>query len=96
MHSRAVDGVRAPIKSPGEAESVCKLPILGMPVAEGGERLLANLLFRCGERPSTIAVVPVGVESTAPVTARELASALERSDVRVKLVKGSRMRRSSK
>lgn len=85
-----IDVIRAPIKSPGEAESVCKLPVLGnAPSPEGGERLLANLLFRCGGRPSTIAVVPVGVESTAPVTARELASALERSDVRVKLVKGS-------
>ena len=40
-------------------------------------------------RPSTIAVVPVGAETTAPIVARELAEALERSDVRVKLVKGS-------
>lgn len=85
-----IDMVRAPVKSQRDIEAVSNLPVLGQaPSMEGGERLLANLLFRCNGRPSTIAVVPVGVESAAPVVARELAGALEHSDVRVKLVKGS-------
>lgn len=85
-----LDAVKMPIKSPRDAETESKLDVLGTaPSVEGGERLLANLQFRCDGRPSTIAVVPVGVASVAPVVARELAGALERNDIRVKLVKGS-------
>lgn len=84
------DAVKLPVKSRKDIEDECSLPVLGTALSqEGGERLLANLQFRCNGRPQTVAVVPVGVESTAPVVARELAGALERSDVRVKLVKGS-------
>lgn len=85
-----LDYIQCPIRSRKDAETSSALPVLGeVPSPEGGERLLANTQFRYGERPSTIAVVPVGTEATAPITARELAGALERSDVRVKLVKGS-------
>ena len=85
-----LDVLKSPIKSRTNAESDSGLPVLGnVPSSEGRERLLANLQFRCGKRPSAIAVVPVGVATTAPVVARELASALESADVRVKLVKGS-------
>lgn len=85
-----IDMVKLPVKSQRDAQVVSGLPILGTaPSAEGGERLLANLQFRCNGRPSTIAIVPVGTETTAPVAARELAAALEHNDVRVKLVKGS-------
>lgn len=82
--------MRAPIKSPSDIESVSGLPALGhAPSPEGGERLLANLQFRNNGRPSTVAIVPVGAASAASIVARELAGALERSDIRVKLVKGS-------
>lgn len=82
--------MRAPIKSPSDIESVSGLPVLGhAPSPEGGERLLANLQFRNNGRPSTVAIVPVGAASAASIVARELAGALERSDIRVKLVKGS-------
>ena len=82
--------MKLPIKSRKDVEDESGFPVLGVaPSLEGGERLLANLLFCCNMRPSTIAVVPVGAETTAPIVARELAEALERSDVRVKLVKGS-------
>lgn len=85
-----IDGIKAPIRSREDIESSSKLPVLGnVPSSDGGERLLANLQFCHGARPSTVAVVPIGVAMTAPVVARELAGALERSDVRVKLVKGS-------
>lgn len=85
-----LDAVKLPIKSRKDVEDESGFPVLGVaPSLEGGERLLANLQFCCNMRPSTIAVVPVGAETTAPIVARELAGALERSDVRVKLVKGS-------
>ena len=84
------DMLRLSIKSEEDVERSCALPVLGVvPSAEGAERLLANLQFRCDGRPSSIAIVPVGIATTAPVVARELAGVLERSDVRVKLVKGS-------
>lgn len=85
-----IDALKSPIKSPENAENDSELPVLGLvPSSEGGERLLANLQFRCDKRPSAIAIVPVGTAATAPVVARELAAALERIEVRVKLVKGS-------
>lgn len=56
---------------------------------EGCEQILANLQFSCDGRPAAVAVVPVGNSATNPVVARGLASAFERSDARVKLVKGS-------
>ena len=85
-----IDMIKVPIKSPEDIENTSDLPVLGAaPASDGGERLLANFLFRCDKRPSSIAVVPVGTATTAPVVARELAAALERIEVRVKLVKGS-------
>lgn len=85
-----IDMIKAPIKSREDTESVSELLVLGtVPSSDGGDRLLANLQFCCEVRPLSVAVVPVGVATTAPATARELAGAFERSDVRVKLVKGS-------
>lgn len=85
-----LDYIKAPVKSRRDAMEISHLPILDeIPSAEGGERLLANLHFRNGGRPSTVAIVPAGAASASPVAARELAGVLERSDVRVKLVKGS-------
>ena len=85
-----LDALETPLRSRGDIEGASGLLILGdAPSSDGGDRLLANLQFRCNGRPSTISVVPVGIEATAPVVARELTGALERSDVRVRLVKGS-------
>lgn len=85
-----IDLIKPPVRSRKDVEDAVGLPVLDeVPSQDGGERLLANLQFRNGERPATVAIVPVGVALSAPVTARELAAALERSDVRVKLVKGS-------
>lgn len=85
-----VDWFKAPVKSREDIESSFTLPILGSaPSAEGGEEILANLQFSHGGKPSTVAVIPVGTPSAAPVVARELGGAFERSDIRVKLVKGS-------
>lgn len=85
-----LDALRVPLKSHEDVEGASGLLVLGdVPSLDGGDRLLANLQFRCDGRPSTVAVVPVGISTSAPAAARELASALERSDVRVKLVKGS-------
>ena len=82
--------IQDPVKSSRDIEDTVNLPVLGhAPSPEGGERLLANLQFRNNGRPSTVAIVPVGAAATAPIAARELAGALERSDIRVKLVKGS-------
>ena len=85
-----IDMVKTPVRSLEDVENASGLPVLGLvPSSGGGERLLANLQFRCDKRPSAIAIVPVGTAATAPVVARELAAALERIEVRVKLVKGS-------
>lgn len=85
-----LDWIRAPIRSKEDISMSCDIPILGTaPSQEGGEQLLANLQFSYGSKPATVAIIPVGVPSTAPVTSRELAGAMERSDIRVKLVKGS-------
>lgn len=85
-----VDFIKSPIKSSRDIEQISELPVLARaPSPEGGERLLANLQFRNNGRPSTVAIVPVAVAVTASIVARELAGALERSDIRVKLVKGS-------
>ncbi len=82
--------MKVPIKSSRDIEDAVNLPVLGYaPSPEGGERLLANLQFRNNGRPSTVAIVPIGAAAVAPIVARELAGALERSDIRVKLVKGS-------
>lgn len=83
-----IDIAKAPIKSREDAENACGLPVLGTSV-EDGDRILANLQFVCGKRPSTVAVVPVGNPESSVTISRELMGALERSDVRVKLVKGS-------
>lgn len=82
--------IKDPIKPHDSIENITGLPLLAYaPSPEGGERLLANLQFRNNGRPSTVAIVPVGDAATAPITARELAGALERGDIRIKLVKGS-------
>lgn len=85
-----IDIAKAPIKSREDAESACDLPVLGdADSAEGGDRILANLEFCCGRRPSTTAVVPIGEAESAIVVSHELINALDRSNVRTKLVKGS-------
>lgn len=85
-----IDIAKAPIKSREDAENACELPVLGTGTSvEDGDRILANLQFACGRRPSTIAVVPIGQAESAAIISRELIGALERSNVRTKLVKGS-------
>lgn len=84
------DIVRSPIKSKEDAEACSQLPIIGtIPSPKAGERIFANLQFNFDGRPATIAVVPVGAAIGAIKVAEELADAMERSNVRVKLVKGS-------
>lgn len=83
-----IDIAKEPIKSREDVEKACSLPVLGSS-AEDGDRILANLQFAHGKRPSTIAVVPVSNPESAIAVSREFASALERSDARVRLVKGS-------
>lgn len=85
-----IDIARAPIKSSEDAENASDLPVLGTAFsAEGGDRILANLEFCCGHRPLTTAVVPIGHASSAEIVSQELVGALDRSNVRTKLVKGS-------
>ena len=85
-----IDAIRVPVKSCKDIRDVSDFPILGdASTLEGCEQILANLQFRCDGRPATVAVVPVGTSVTSPIVAKGLANALERSDVRVKLVKGS-------
>lgn len=85
-----IDIAKAPIKSRKDAENACELPVLGTGTSvEDGDRILANLQFACGKRPSTIAVVPIGQADSAVVISNELVNALERSSVRTRIVKGS-------
>lgn len=85
-----IDIAKAPIKSREDAENACELPVLGTGTSvEDGDRILANLQFACGKRPSTIAVVPIGQADSAIVISNELVNALERSSVRTRIVKGS-------
>lgn len=85
-----IDIAKAPIKSREDAENACELPVLGTGTSvEDGDRILANLQFACGKRPSTIAVVPIGQADSAVVISNELVNALERSSVRTRIVKGS-------
>lgn len=85
-----IDIAKAPIKSREDAENACELPVLGTGTSvEDGDRILANLRFACGKRPSTIAVVPIGQADSAVVISNELVNALERSSVRTRIVKGS-------
>lgn len=85
-----IDIAKAPIKSRENAENACELPVLGTGTSvEDGDRILANLQFACGKRPSTIAVVPIGQADSAIVISNELVNALERSSVRTRIVKGS-------
>ena len=85
-----IDIAKAPIKSREDAENACDLPVLGTGTSvEDGDRILANLQFACGKRPSTIAVVPIGQADSAVVISNELVNALERSSVRTRIVKGS-------
>lgn len=92
-----MDIAKAPIKSREDAENACDLPVLGTATsAEGGDRILANLEFCCGRRPSTTAVVPIGGAISAEIVSHELVNALDRSNVRTKLVKGSPFARKFK
>lgn len=85
-----IDIAKAPIKSREDAENACELPVLGTGTSvEDGDRILANLQFACGKRPSTIAVVPIGQADSAIIISNELVNALERSSVRTRIVKGS-------
>lgn len=85
-----IDIAKAPIKSREDAENACELPVLATGTSvEDGDRILANLQFACGKRPSTIAVVPIGQADSAVVISNELVNALERSSVRTRIVKGS-------
>lgn len=85
-----IDIAKAPIKSREDAENACELPVLGTGTSvEDGDRILANLQFACGKRPSTIAVMPIGQADSAVVISNELVNALERSSVRTRIVKGS-------
>lgn len=85
-----IDIAKAPIKSREDAENACELPVLGTGTSvEDGDRILANLQFACGKRPSTIAVVSIGQADSAVVISNELVNALERSSVRTRIVKGS-------
>lgn len=85
-----IDIAKAPIKSREDAENACELPVLGTGTSvEDGDRILANLQFACGKRPSTIAVVPIGQADSAVIISKELVNALERSSVRTRIVKGS-------
>lgn len=85
-----IDIAKAPIKSREDAENACELPVLGTGTSvEDGDRILANLQFACGKRPSTIAVVPIGQADSAVVISNEFVNALERSSVRTRIVKGS-------
>ena len=85
-----IDIAKAPIKSREDAKNACELPVLGTGTSvEDGDRILANLQFACGKRPSTIAVVPIGQADSAVVISNELVNALERSSVRTRIVKGS-------
>lgn len=85
-----IDIAKAPIKSREDAENACELPVLGTGTSvEDGDRILANLQFACGKRPSTIAVVPIGQADSAVVISNELVNALEHSSVRTRIVKGS-------
>ena len=85
-----IDIAKAPIKSREDAENACELPVLGTGTSvEDGDRILANLQFACGKRPSTIAVVSIGQADSAVVISNEFVNALERSSVRTRIVKGS-------
>ncbi len=85
-----IDWVRGPLKSPRDIEECADYPVIGAAFSsQDSERLLANIQFMYRGKPSTVAVVPVGSASEAPIVARELGGAFERADVRVRLVKGS-------
>ena len=84
------DWVRAPLKSVHDIEGCTDYPVIGTAISpQSSERLLANIQFIYRGKPSTVAVVPIGSASAAPIVARELCGAFERVDVRVRLVKGS-------
>lgn len=83
------DAIKSPIKSKEDAIGICDLPILAdVPTADGGERLLGNLFFRCDKTPASIAIVPIGSADSSSIVADELARALDHTGVTVKLVQG--------
>ena len=85
-----IDLIRGSLKSTRDIEECADYPVIGTAFSpQGSERLLANIQFTYKGMPSTVAVVPVGSASAAPIVARELGGAFERADVRVRLVKGS-------
>lgn len=85
-----IDLLKAPIKSPKDAQHSCGYPILeGITSIERGEQLFANIQFHCNKVPSTIAIIPIGEPSTALIVSKELAGAFERGSINTKLIKGS-------
>lgn len=85
-----IDVIKAPIKSPKDAQQSCGYPILeGITSVERGEQLFANIQFHCNKVPSTIAIVPIGEPTTALIISKELAAAFERGSINTKLIKGS-------
>lgn len=85
-----LDIIKAPIKSPKDAQHTCGYPILeGITSIERGEQLFANIQFHCNKVPSTIAIVPIGEPTTALIVSKELAGAFERGSINTKLIKGS-------
>lgn len=86
----SIDILKAPIKSPKDAEHSCGYPILeGITSVERGEQLFANIQFHCNKVPSTIAIIPIGEPTTALIVSKELAGAFERGSINTKLIKGS-------
>ena len=84
-----IDMVKTPIKSKSDIEETSEFPVLGIiPSRDRGERLIANIRFLGDAKPSTIAVVPVGLTG-ATTTCAELASAFERAGYAVSRTKGS-------
>ncbi len=84
-----IDMMKTPIKSKEDIEEASGLPVLGtIPNRDRGERLIANIRFLDDEKPSTIAVVPIGLTG-ATTTCAELASAFERAGYAVSRTKGS-------
>lgn len=83
------DMIKAPLKSKEDVTGACDLPILAdVPTVDDGERLLANLFFRCDKIPASIAIVPIGTTDSGSIVANELARALDRTGVHVNLVQG--------
>ena len=80
-----IDIVRRPVKSIEGAQNAVDLPVLEkLPVADGGERLLANVRFASkADKLSSVCVVPVGMASVADEACVALAQAATEEGVKV-------------